>query len=322
VRIVGVDGGASSTRCLVVDENGHILGYGVGGPSNHKAMRLQNACKEIFHSAFPGEEYPSVESLCFGKAGILREQVVEAIVKKYVNPKHLYICGDMKIALAGASLGQPGILVYAGTGANTYGVDEAGNEVQVGGWGYLIDDEGAGYAIGRQALKQVFRAEDGRGKPTILREKLLLYFGCATLRELLDKVYQDEGLPRSEIAALSKLVAEAAEEGDQVAQEILAWAGRTLAETAIVALRKLGKIDQTFVIYPAGGVFRAGRWILEPFTEALHQGAPLAKVESPHFPPVVGAVFLALGILNLRPNDAFLNNLKNELGKIKWLNNY
>ncbi len=321
MRIVGVDAGASSTRCLVVNENGHILGYGVGGPSNHKIIQLQNACEKIFRSAFPDVTYPSVESLCFGKAGILREQIVETIVKKYVNPKHLYICDDMKIALAGASLGQPGILVYAGTGANTYGIDEAGNEVRVGGWGYIIDDEGAGYSIGRQALKQVFRAEDGRGMPTILREKVLLYFGCATLHELLEKIYQDDGLPRAEIAALSKLVAEAAEEGDKVAQEILAWAGRTLAETAIVALQKLGKIDQTFTIYPAGGVFRAGHWILEPFTETLYKGAPLAKIKSPCFPPVVGAIFLALKMLNLRPNDEFLNNLKNELEKIKWLNN-
>lgn len=322
MRVVGIDAGATSTRCLVVDENGHVRGYGLGGPSNHTVTRLQEALEAGFHSAFPGEEYPCVESLCLGKAGILRSQLIETIIKKYVNPKHLYICGDMSIALAGASLGQPGILVYAGTGANVYGIDEDGNEVRIGGWGYIIDDEGAGYDIGRQALKKVFRAEDGRSQPTLLRKKILTHFGCSSLSEVLEKVYQGGGLPRSEVAALSKLVSEAAEEGDRVAQEIIAQAGRTLADAAIAALRKLNKHNQRFPVYLAGGVFRAGHWILNPFTQTLRQDAPLAEIRFPQFPPVAGAVFLALRLLNLKPNEEFLHNLKKGLGEIGWLKTY
>lgn len=322
MRIVGIDAGATSTRCLVVDENGCVLGYGLGGPSNHTAARLQKALDTVFSQAFPKEKRPFVESLCLGRAGSLPKELVENIVRHYVQTKFMHICGDMKIAFWGATLGYPGILIYAGTGSNTYGIDEKGNEVQVGGWGYIIDDEGSGYDIGRQALKQVFRAEDGRSPPTVLREKILAYFNCATLAELLKKVYQNNGLPRSEIAALSKIVAEAAEEGDQIAQEILAKAGRALAYMVIVALRRLHKDDQSFPVYPAGGVFRAGSYILAPFKEELLRSCPRVEIKFPQFPPVAGAIFLALQGIDLQLTKEFLFNLTKGLEEIGWLTNY
>jgi len=329
MRIVGVDGGQSSTRCLVVDEHGHMLGHGRGGPSNHLhgergVARLRQALATVFAAAFPGEMHPEVTSICLGMTGVTRgeqtQQTVEEIVREYVLPEHIYVCGDMEIALAGAAVLGPGILVYAGTGANTYGVDENGREVRVGGWGYLIDDEGAGYDIGRQALKWVFRAEDGRGQPTLLREKLLAHFGCATLGDLRRKVYKDDGLPRSEIAALARLVSEAAAEGDTVAQSILAQAGQILAETAVTAIRKMGKQDQPITVYPAGGVFNAGSWIMMPFITVLRCNVPHARVAFPRFPPVAGAVFLAMRALGINPDERFLNCLFQELEEIGWMN--
>jgi len=329
VRIVGVDGGQSSTRCLVVDERGHVLGHGRGGPSNHLrggrgTARLRQALATVFAAALPGEVHPEVAGICLGMTGVTRgeqtQQIVEEIVREYVSPEHMYVCGDMSIALAGAAVLGPGVLVYAGTGANTYGVDESGPKVRVGGWGYLIDDEGAGYDLGRQALKWVFRAEDGRGRPTFLREKFLAHFGCATLRDLLYKVYEGDGLPRPEIAALARLVGEAAAEGDAVAQSILALAGQTLAETAVIAIRKLGKQDQAITVYPAGGVFGAGSWIMKPFITALRSGAPHARVASPRFPPVAGAVFLALRMLDINLDERFLDRLSQGLEEIGWMN--
>lgn len=328
MTIIGVDGGATSTKCLVVDERGHVLGASRGGPSNHihgerGLLRLQEALRIVFRAAFGGQARPRAQSVCLGMTGVSKgtqsAQVVETVTRELLQVEHLYVCNDLEIALAGASLGQPGVLVYAGTGAHTLGMDETGRTVRVGGWGHLIDDEGAGYDIGRQALKWVFRAEDGRGRPTLLREKLLAHFGCATLGDLRRKVYEDDGLPRPEIAALARLVGEAAAEGDAIAQSILALAGQTLAETAVTAIRKLGKQDQAITVYPAGGVFGAGTWIMKPFTTALRCGTPHARVVSPRFPPVAGAVFLALYMLNISPDEQFLDLLSQGLEEIGWM---
>lgn len=325
MKIVGIDGGATSTKCLVADEKGRVVGWGQGGPANHLSgkegiQRLRNALKTVFNAVFPDEKRLRINSLCFGKTGFREKQIelISNIIQESLDVEHLHVTGDMKIALAGASLGQPGIVVYAGTGANTFGTNEVGKKVRVGGWGYLVDDEGGGYDIGRKALKCVFRAIDGRGKRTSLQEKIKRHFGCASMDAVLERVYENDGLPRPQVAALAKLVYEAAEEGDQVAQEILVQAGRTLARTAVVALRKLGKQNQRFTVYSAGGVFRAGRWILEPFAKALHQDAPFAEVRSPQFPPVVGAVFLALRPVGITVDQYFLDTLRQDLEGIEW----
>lgn len=326
--VVGVDGGATSTKCLVVDEQGHVLGTGRGGPSNHVYgekgfRRLKEALEAAFRAAFGGKSRPRVQSICLGMTGATKgtqsAQIVEAVTRTLLEVKHVYVCNDLEIAWVGATLGQPGVVVYAGTGAHTLGIDETGVTVHVGGWGYLIDDEGAGYDIGRQALKWAFRAQDGRGKPTVLVEKLKAHFGCSSLAEVRKKVYLDDGLSRPEVAALARLVGEAAEEGDEVAREILARAGRTLAETAIVAIKKLGREDAPPPVYPAGGVFRAGKWILEPFVHSLRQSIPQVEVRTPAFPPVAGAVFLAMKPLKIALTQAFLENLSRDLEGIEWI---
>jgi len=326
--IVGVDGGATSTKCLVVDECGHVLGAGRGGPSNHVCgergvLRLKEALGTVFQSAFGGQHRPRAQSICLGMTGVGKgtqsAQVVEDVTRKFLQAEHLYVCNDLEIALAGASLGQPGVLVYAGTGAHTLGMDETGRTVRVGGWGHLIDDEGAGYDIGRQALKWAFRAQDGRGKPTILAEKLKARFSCQSLDEVREKVYLNDGLSRPEVAALAQLVGEAAEEGDEVAREILARAGRILAETAIVAIKRLGREHAPPPVYTAGGVFRAGKWVLEPFVQSLRQSIPQVEVRMPAFPPVMGAVLLAMKPLKIAPDQAFLKNLSRELEGVGWI---
>ena len=63
----------------------------------------------------------------------------------------LRLLGDQEIALAGAIDG-PGAVLVAGTGAICCGRDGAGNRTRVGGYGYLIDDGGSGYALGRDIL--------------------------------------------------------------------------------------------------------------------------------------------------------------------------
>ncbi|MGC9529332.1 MAG: BadF/BadG/BcrA/BcrD ATPase family protein [Candidatus Bipolaricaulaceae bacterium] len=326
--IVGVDGGATSTKCLAVDETGAVHGYGRGGPSNHLhgqrgVQRLRSALQGALEAALGRAGRPRVASLCLGMTGVARGRpsaaIVEQVAADYVAADHIQVYNDLEIALVGASLGQPGVLVYAGTGTNTHGVNDAGERVRVGGWGYLIDDEGGGYDIGRQALKWAFRALDGRGRPTVLCDKLKDHFGCHSMTGVRERVYQDDGLSRPEMAALALLVWQAAEEGDPVAREILAGAGSRLAETALVAIRKLNMKGRPVDVYPAGGVFRAGRWVLEPFTAALSRAAPLATVRPPRFPPVVGAVLLALRPLDTQPDSRFLNRLTTGLSRAEEL---
>src|SRR6185295_15071152 len=69
---------------------------------------------------------------------------------------------DLEIALVGALGERRGVLVLAGTGSAGFGINLAGQSLQVGGWGYLLGDEGSSYWIGMQALQMLTRLADGR----------------------------------------------------------------------------------------------------------------------------------------------------------------
>jgi N-acetylglucosamine kinase-like BadF-type ATPase len=121
------------------------------------------------------------------------------------------------------------------------------------------------------------------------------------------------------MASLAKQVGEAADAGDEIARTILSQAGEILAKTAIVAARRLKGSHQTVDVYYGGGVFNAGCWILESFADAIHQGAPNARVCPPRFPPVAGTIFLALHPFDIPLSEDFLRHLAKGLKEIGWM---
>ena len=72
---------------------------------------------------------------------------------------------DDAVNLISGTLGhQDGCCIIGGTGSSLY-ARIGGKIIHLGGWGYLIDTGGSGYAIGRDALLDAFRCCDGRRSP-------------------------------------------------------------------------------------------------------------------------------------------------------------
>ena len=59
----------------------------------------------------------------------------------------------------------------------------------VGGYGYLIDDGGSGYALGRDILTAVVRAADGRGPATALTQAVFAALGVQSVGEIITWLY-------------------------------------------------------------------------------------------------------------------------------------
>jgi len=64
--IVGVDGGASSTKCLVVNEIGHVMSYAQGPPlylfPGQRGVSLcRTVFKELLRRTFPKERHPTLQ---------------------------------------------------------------------------------------------------------------------------------------------------------------------------------------------------------------------------------------------------------------------
>ncbi|NPV80230.1 MAG: hypothetical protein HPY52_08130 [Firmicutes bacterium] len=300
--VIGMDGGQTSTIAAVADLGGNILGVGRGGPANHikepggveRLRRTLESCRvQLGLGDFPGNIEP-LEAGYFAMTGA--SDAVGALVREVFNAKRLVVEGDIWAACTGASLDDPSIVVLAGTGTVARGLDKDGQELIIGGWGYLGDEAG-GYDIGRRAAIACCRARDGRGEKTILEELILEATGTKSIRDFLWRIYSG-AIARHELSRLSNLVARAAREGDLVAQELLIEAGEDLAAYALAVQRKLGiesfQNGAVLPIFYTGGVFKAGPWLVDSFVRAIRHEFPKAEISPAIFPPVIGAVIRAL----------------------------
>src|SRR5207244_3703467 len=165
-----------------------------------------------------------VEAIALGVAGAGRpadRARLEALLRARPGfPERVVVVQDVAILLPAAGLAS-GIAIVAGTGSSTFGVAPDGRTGTAGGWGYLLGDEGSAYAVGREALRAVGHAADGHGRPTALTATVSAHLRLAQPRDLITAIYQSAS-PRTTIADLAPLVAEAARAGDAVATEILA----------------------------------------------------------------------------------------------------
>ncbi|NPV67698.1 MAG: ATPase [Anaerolineae bacterium] len=296
--VLAVDGGQSRTLALIATLDGRVLGAGLGGPANHVhepggMARMTRALQEAISGAFQqaGLAADRVSSAWFGMTG--GAEVVPGIVREFLVCDRLRADDDTVTALAGASLARPGVVVIAGTGAVAYGQTADGRRARSGGWGYLMGDEGSAYDLGIQALRAATQAADGRGAPTMLMDAVPGYFGAGDLHALHTLIYSG-AVSRPQIAALARVVSQAAADGDGVARMLLAEAGQALARAALAVLARLEMLESGMAVYPTGGVFQAGPLLLEPFAASLRDASPCSSVRQAAFAPVVGALLLAL----------------------------
>jgi len=305
---LGIDGGQSSTTALIGektgDETGRVLGIGRAGPCNHAAAgegrrkfiaAITDSVQEAAKAA--GVNHPSFEAACLGLSGGPDDK--EALAKETIRAERYLITHDAHIALAGATGGEPGIIVIAGTGSMVFGKNADGVTARAGGWGYIFGDEGGAFDLVRQALRAVLRNEEGWGPPTTLREALLEAAGARDGNQLLHRLYTDE-YPRDRVAGWAKLVDQAARAGDAVANDILGSAAQQLATlTAAVRRQLFERSDLVHVCY-SGGVF-GSQPLLERFRMLveLEEGN---RVSAPRHDAAEGALLEAFRLDGTKVN--------------------
>ena len=311
--VLGLDGGGTQTRAALADSAGSIVGVGVSGACNLAAVSPPDALAAALAAADgalqrAGRSRREIASLCAGVAGVSytdrRAQFLRGLQTAFPNTA-VSVEPDYIIALAGATGGGPGVIVIAGTGSAAYGENAAGESHRTGAYGYLIDDAGSGYGVGRAALAAVLRAADGTGPPTMLTRRIPETLGLTALSEIVPGVYGG-GLSRVAIAGLSRVVgAAASEDNDPVARALLLRAGGALAHLAQGVTQRIfvGTGPVSFPVVPIGGLWNAGDALADVFTRSLRRFAPAAVVTGPQQPPVEGAVRLARQQIGLQKNS-------------------
>ena len=294
---LGIDGGGSTLRIAVVDHelvsrctvtessaNPNLIG--------HDAAQALIRCGVSQALASANVEPADIFAAAIGVAGASsthsRDWLLQTLMPAL--PHCLLVpSSDLEIALVGALAQRCGILLLAGTGSAIYGISPDGEQLQIGGWGYLLGDEGSSYWIGRQLLRRVIAVYDSGAwfERDPLCCRCLDALSLEQPRELIAWLYRADEAPAARIASLARVVIGAASDGNQAAIDILDSAAGLLAAQVAFMRERLEFAEAPLAF--AGGLLDNDNCLSNLVAKQLGlDGRPVAK-----YPPVLGAALLA-----------------------------
>ncbi len=312
---LGIDGGQSHTEAVIGDENGHILGRGFGGASNHAEQpggreRLHKAIHESVSEALKSAGLATLSEVVFASAhcGMTGgADYKEEIIRTVLQAETLVVGHDAPTALFGATSGKPGVVVIAGTGSAIFGINEAGTMARAGGLGFLFADEGSGFWLAAQAIRLAIKEQDGVIAPDGLERLVLEFFGRETIRHLTTDFYNGR-VSRDEIAALARAAHDAALNGNKTLLNQIEYGCWSLVENVKAVAVRLQFTDK-FPVAGVGGMFR-GKLVRKFFEECLTENLPNAAFTEPRFNPGIGALLAAYAQAGVKLTGELLTNLE------------
>ena len=289
--VLGVESGGTKTSVILVDDGGRLVARAEAGACNLKLLddaavvRIMRQVKRQLPAA------PSRIAWC--GAGIRtehdRRRAMKLLARVWPGIPAL-AASDRESGLLAGCGGAEGILVIAGTGANTFGCNARGETQRVGGHGHLLGDAGSGYDVARGGLRAVFAAWDRTRQWPPLGARFLRAMGFNNPEQLVDwSVTAGKG----GVAALAPEVFAAWKAKDRLAGRVIADAARELSEDAVLVARRLGyRRSQAFPVCLKGGLFERQPGYFKMVATHIHRVFPRAVVALPRYEGAWGAVMM------------------------------
>ncbi|OEE69664.1 N-acetylglucosamine kinase [Enterovibrio norvegicus FF-33] len=283
----GVDGGGTSCRARIVDEQGHFLGEAKTGSANillgvELAMAsIEDAISQAAHQA--GISDLSEISVGLALAGAEQKSAWLDFMSLPQPYGHFTLNTDGYGACIGAFSGENGAIVIAGTGSVGIYL-ENGNQHVVGGREFPISDQGGGAVMGLRLIQQTLLAHDDLRATSSLSEYVLTHFDHD-----LDAIvsWSKTAKPR-DYGQFSPKIFELAMQRDELAMELLQGSADDV-ERLILGLNRKGA-KQIALMGSIGE--RIVSW-LSPAAQAL--------LVQPKADAMAGAILMASGDHNLYP---------------------
>ena len=298
--LIGIDAGGTKNELVLCEKDGRVVNRLTAPGSNaadlgpeNAAMRIASQVRELVDG-----HTETVDALFAGLSGggapAISGEVRAVLTRELPFVKSISNGSDALNGLyAGVGAGD-GMVVIAGTGTSAF-VRCGGVLTQVGGWGYLVDDAGSGYSIGRAVLNAAFRERDGRGESTRLTELVERQLGFNVLGAV-PMIYR--GGKRT-VASFAPLAFEAADMGDRQALAIVDNACRELRLLISTCASHLK--NAPYLASLLGSLWKAPR-LLEGVRDLL---SPDYRLLRPDLPPVFGAAVAAAELARVSCGEAF-----------------
>jgi N-acetylglucosamine kinase-like BadF-type ATPase len=322
---LGIDGGGTKTEAVIADESGYVISRGTAGGANPHNYPLDIAFENVRMAVIKAQEGAQLsgkqinlhqfETICIGLAGI-DTQSDRDNVSQYINNlpfgnrpfdgNKLILCNDGFIGLKSATDENWGVCLISSTGSNCYGVNRLGKESTAGDWGYLLGDQGSGFALGMKLIHRVIKEYDGRCANSKLTPIVMKHLGLTDPTELIPWAYNGH-VPVKEIASLSQVLNDPDLQNTLYISDYVSYTAKALVDSYHAVIHRLELQNEAFPVVLVGGLFNLKIPLKERINQAIMEITPKARVMSTTHSPAEGAIKVAqMGNLQKLFPDSFI----------------
>ncbi len=291
--VVGVDAGGTKTAVAHRVDSGPVRVLTGGGASATTlgAGRAAAIVCDLIERSLDGAQPRAIfVGMAGGGSPAVANAVREAIQSRFQQAR-VDVRDDAAIALRASVPSGDGAVLIAGTGSIAYA--ERGSEMfRCGGYGYLVGDEGSGFAIGASGVRHLLRVYDARAKRDRLAQAIEDMLDVRDAQSVLAYVY-GAARPVAAIAAAGMLVVQLAGEGERSATKIVQGAALELGDLIKAVLRAAGLAQSPVPLALAGGLFAQNSILSYLLETRLTNELPAISIRKDGTPPYEGALTLA-----------------------------
>jgi glucosamine kinase len=295
---IGVDGGGTKTKCVLVDNNLKILTNAEGTSSNPFSVGINQSAVVIVSTikqALQLAGLNTVDGIVVGAAGAgrkknseeLKQAVLDLLIKEDIITDRFQVVSDAEIAVEGAFAGNPGAILIAGTGSIIFGKDKNGSMVRAGGFGKILGDEGSGYSIGKKTLNAAAKYLDEKNDKNSLIKLIKKNLGINDFDGLILKVYTKN----FDIASIAGEVIKAAGLGNKTCKKILDEESDELIFYLKIFRKKLNQ--KKFKLCFSGGLISSKNYYSKILIKKIKKYCKEIELTKQIYPPEIGAALLA-----------------------------
>lgn len=296
---LAIDQGGTKTAAILSDDQGCILGKGMGAGACHffdgmpKAMdAVSDAAQAAFTQADVSPK--NLQAISAGMAGANWPEEIVALengLRSLFPIDNIRVYNDCLIAMRGGTSASRCAVLCAGTGLNAAARFHGESPFVFNNYVEELDQGAKG--LGTRALQAVFFSEIGALPHTALTEMALRLFELDTVEKLL--LASQRKQLRKPIQHFSPLIFEAAKKSDAVALEIISQFGLSISRYPIAAIQKNKVQDSEMDIVLSGGLFKnQGTSLAKTISTEIRRVAPRARIVEAAYEPVVGAMLMVL----------------------------
>ncbi len=295
---LGIDGGGTKTKVMIIDEQENIVYEGVSGPSSVDTVTLNVTFNNILSAIKPFLSNDNIHFLGVfaGLGGIVFEEQKKIVIKElYKLPgltkeTKIDVQNDMYNALYSGLLFDEGMALICGTGMVAFGKNKQGLVHKSGGWGFKEGEMGSGYHLGKEAISYAIRCYDGRLPKDDFAKEIAAAIGMNVASDIVP-IFEDLHNNRTKVASLAPIVRHYADLHHSYAVKIFERASDELALAVGGVYKTLGLTKTTLVV--VGSLGNVDSLLKKRLHQKVHQISPDIKIIAPQVDPAHAAALMA-----------------------------